>query len=245
MTKELKVIFLKYLNKWLFPDFTNKLTWLVAFAGITMITTPVEFRVAVCNWLIEVLNVTSLAPFEVPALEERNDTGWYVLLLSALIHNLVYKYISLKLDTLEFEIKREKRALDISLYEQFISLLPTSGQTVQMLKEQEFSSSIRKSSMNSLDDFIYYWEGAEYRFNNSEIEAKKSIFLEKSNDFRCKVAQYTVPKFDDFLTVYPRHVDPEINIPQNILNEIKELNSLATELYQMHQDFILYCKSDM
>jgi len=245
MTKEVKVIFLKYLNKLLFPDFTNKLTWLVAFTGLTMIATPVEFRVAVCNWLIEALNVTSLAPFEVPTLEERNDTGWYILILSALIHNLVYKYISLKLGSLELEIKREKRALDISLYEQFISLLPTSGQTVQMLKEQDFSSNIRKSSMKSLDDFIHNWEGAEYRFNNPEIEAKKSTFLKKSNDFRYKVAQYTVPKSGGFLTVYPRHVDPEIHIPENIRNEIQEMNSLATQLYQMHQDFISYCKSDM
>ncbi len=53
-----------------------------------------------------------------------------------------------------------------------------------------------------------------------------------------------VPKDRDTLTVYPKNIDPEFDIiPQHVRDEISTLNKLASELYNKHQDFIVYCKN--
>ncbi|HCE1959955.1 TPA: hypothetical protein NGU48_004647 [Vibrio parahaemolyticus] len=246
MKVDLMEIVLKFLNKWLFPDFTNKLTWAVASAGILIITTPVEFKVALCNWIIEILNLSSISPLEVPKVEESNNTMGYVLILSSLVHNAIYKIISYKLDTLSFEIKREKRKIDLALYDKFVLLFPSSGETVLMLKDTDFGSSVSKSSMKAIDDFMLFWEGAEFTFNDDGIESKKAEFYKLATDFRYKVCEYMVPKDRDTLTVYPKNIDPEFDIiPQHVRDEISTLNKLASELYNKHQDFIVYCKKHL
>lgn len=246
MKSDMSTMFLNFLHKWLFPDFTNKLTWAVASTGILIVTTPVEFKVAICNWLISTLNASSVPQFEVPLVEENQNVMGYVLIFFSLAHNAVYKIISYKLDALSFEIKRDKRRVDLDLYEKFVELFPSAGETVLMLKDGDFACDVSKASMKALNEFMNLWEGAEFTFNNEDIESRKSEFYNLVTNFKRKVSLYTVSKDSDYLTVYPRDIDPEFDsVPQSVKNDIETLDALANELYIKHQSFITYCKKNL
>jgi len=48
--KEVKEIILK---KWIFPDFSNKLTWFIAGIGASVVLTPGPFKQLFYNFLVD------------------------------------------------------------------------------------------------------------------------------------------------------------------------------------------------
>ena len=56
---EVKEFIIKYGKKWIFPDFTNKLTWFVVSIGGTLLLTPVVFKQLFYNWLVDTVNLNS------------------------------------------------------------------------------------------------------------------------------------------------------------------------------------------
>jgi len=58
-TKEVDQIKEIIIKKWIFPDFSNKLTWLVGGAGVTILLTPTPIKQIFYNWLIDTFNMNS------------------------------------------------------------------------------------------------------------------------------------------------------------------------------------------
>lgn len=73
---EIKQFVIKYGKKWLFPDFTNKLTWLVAGTGATLLITPVALEHLLYNWLVETVNLNSGVPITFAELETGSVDYW-------------------------------------------------------------------------------------------------------------------------------------------------------------------------
>ncbi|MBI6799380.1 hypothetical protein, partial [Pseudomonas syringae] len=74
--KEIKSLALEYGRKWLFPDFTNKLTWFVAGVGGAIIVTPTPLKVIVYNWLIDTFNLNSGKKFSLAELVPEAADYW-------------------------------------------------------------------------------------------------------------------------------------------------------------------------
>lgn len=242
--KTYEAIILEWLRRILVPDFANKLTWLVALAGIGMVALPHALIVAVANWLIALVNGAHWfdSPFEL--LPYQDDPRGYWLIFGALIHNLLNKIVTLRLGTLQHEAAREKRLLDVRLFDEFVALLPSDGAAVALLKEHDFAGTIRSDGLPAIETFAHRFDNAEHEFLAPEIETAKQELLVLANNFLGKVAVYTVPKGQGFLTVYPGDVDPDIFVPAYLKEQISELNAAASALYDAHQAFIRQARQD-
>ena len=79
--------FIKKLLSYVFPEFSNKLTWSVLAAGIFLISTPL--------WK-EIIIQTIYAEFDISITDGNDSFVGLVLVALAIFHNLGFKYIESK-----------------------------------------------------------------------------------------------------------------------------------------------------
>jgi hypothetical protein len=96
--EEIKLFIIKLGNKYIFPDFTNKLTWYVVTVGVGIIVMPQPFKLLFINWCIEVFNLNSGIKFTLPEMDSGNDYLTGLILISiGFVHNIGKKYIELRI----------------------------------------------------------------------------------------------------------------------------------------------------
>ncbi|MBT7973079.1 MAG: hypothetical protein HN687_02875, partial [Candidatus Marinimicrobia bacterium] len=239
--EETKAFIVRLGEKWLFPDFTNKLTWYVVTLGAGFILIPQPIKLFFINWMIEIFNVNSGLKLTLPEMEASTDyTTGIILVFMALAHNIGYKYFELKKEIFNHKALQDRRISDYKLLESFLVQFPSNCSSAILLKEHDFGNSFDRDGLQDIDAFYYQWNGAEYHFIDPEIDQKRQHLHEGCKKFLLKVAEYTVPVgASNFSSVIPDHLRADDwNLPEWVTTQIKELNELATSLFNEHQELI-------
>ncbi len=243
--EEVKAFVIKLGEKWFFPDFTNKLTWYVITLGAGFILVPQPVKLFLTNWLIETFNVNSGMKITLPDMEASTDyTIGVSLIVMALAHNIGYKYFGLRQKIFEHKVHQERRNSDHKLLEKFLAAFPSNCASAILLKEHDFGNSFDRDKLKQIDNYYYQWNGAEYRFIDSEVDSKRQALYEVCKQFLSKIAEYTTPVgASNFSSVISDHLRAnDWDLPDLVTNKIKELNDLATDFFEQHQEFIAFAK---
>lgn len=237
--KELKEIIWK---KWIFPDFSNKLTWLVGGAGVTILITPTPLKQIIYNWLVDTFNLNSGEHYTLAELQSGAADYWcgFGVIALALLHNIAYKIFLYKTEKLAYAEKQELIEVDRRLFNEFVNLLPSDGLDVKLLEDHDFGNSHHGKSVKALEAFVYIWDNAQKQFLDTELESKRSNLIIKAKHFIYTLAcrSYAIGNGEIFSCVpdayrgaweWPAHVD----------EQIRELNELGTELFELHKDLVL------
>ena len=237
--KEFKDIILK---KWIFPDFSNKLTWLVGGAGVTILLTPTPLKQLFYNWLVDTFNLNLGEHYTLAELQASSSDyllGFAIILL-ALFHNIGYRFFIYKTEKLAQIDKKEIIEVDKKLFNEFVKLLPPNGLDVKILEEHDFGHSYRGKSVQALDTFVHTWNNVQKQFLDTDLESKRSVFITKSNHFIYTLASrsYSVGCTDSFSCI-PDAYRNVWSWPPHVHEQIKELNDLGTELFELYNDLIL------
>jgi hypothetical protein len=237
VNQEMRKTALQWIQRFIFPDFTNKLTWTVALAGIAIASAPIDIAIASLNWLAAYLNQSLNIQPKLPYLSGSSDPMGYWFVFAALAHNVANKIIIHRVSTLDHQIQIDKREMDRRLFEEFNLLLPSNSDAISLVKEHHFGNSFLISDTSPIAVFVRIWDKAEYEFIDQTIETEKEKLHDIATSFLLNVARYTAPN-NGMQTVMPRHVNPDDGLPDHIVKEIEELDGSASALYDQHQRFI-------
>lgn len=229
-------------KKWIFPDFTNKLTWLVGGAGVTVILTPTVFKSIFSNWLVDTFNLNAGEHYTLAELQSSTPDYWlgFGLVFLALVHNLGYRLFIYKSEKKSQFDEQRKFDVDRKLFNEFIELLPSGGLDVKLLEEHDFSNSHSKKQTDALDTFVHTWNNAQKQFLDEELESKRDNLINKSRLFIYTLANnsYSVGSGEMFSCI-PDAYRGEWDYPSSVHDKIRELNTLGTELFELHKDLVL------
>ena len=237
--KELKDLGIALGKKYLFPDFTNKLTWFVVTVGGTIILTSTAFKQIFYNWLVATFNLNSGVQFTFAGLESSTAdyTLGFSLIFLALIHNIANRYFIYKNGDIE---AKKLEDVDRALFERFLTEFPSNSRSVVLLKEHDFGNSYHDNNTDEIDRFVDAWNTAETEFLDQELEAVRKELYQKMHEFIYKLAQssgyiHTGP----MLSAVPVAYRGVWDWPEHVDLRIKELNEKSTECYRLHQQFDL------
>lgn len=238
---EVKGFILKYGKKVLFPDFTNKLTWFVAGLGGTILLTPVAFEQLVYNWLVDTINLNSGVPVTLAELQSSSADHWsgFGLILIALAHNIANKII-----VHWSEISRSQKAekfieADIKVFERFLNDFPPESRSVRFLRDVDLGGGYHSDETAELELFSQTWSATNFEFHNKDIEELRASLFKKSREFLWKLANnsFDINGSNRYRCVPDQYVN-DFNYPPEVDQSLKELNEMATELYEIHSELI-------
>ncbi|WP_153570572.1 hypothetical protein [Pseudomonas paraeruginosa] len=233
---------LEYGRKWLFPDFTNKLTWLVAGFGGTIILTPTPLKLLFYSWIIDSANLNSNDLFNLAALEDGAadyKLGFSLIALS-LLHNIAYRYICYQEKQLEDKSKIRAQETDKKLFEDFLRIFPSNSSSADFLRNQNLEHSFNISRLSELELFVDNWDNAEKTFLDPELEDSRSKLLQNCRKFEhdLSLGAYDL-NGGPMYTCVPDNVRNEWDWPEHVTKKIQDLNALATKCYELHQELVL------
>jgi len=220
MTDSVGKIFLEKLRKTLLPDFTNKLTWLLGSAGVTLIAGPAIFR------LIGKISADLYGvPLEVEFFTEDRSGYGVLLCLLAVIQNIGYQlkgglseaYAIKDLDRRHememLQAKQEhdrfmaeaesdkgmseaKRKHDLDLIENITSTFPYEESCNSLVRTADVGiSDTFQENLESLANMHYV---SQKMYNNSAEEARKELIIQaKETQSVLSSHLVTDPRFDD------------------------------------------------
>ena len=237
--KEIKEIIWK---KWLFPDFTNKLTWFVGGAGVTVLLTPTAFKQLFYNWLVDTFNLNAGEHYVLAELQSNTADYWlgFGMVFLALTHNLGYQVFIFKSQKTAQIGKQKSIEVDKALFLEFVELLPSDGFDVKLLEEHDFGNSHHGREVKALDTFVHTWNNALKQFLDEELEFKRKQLIDKSKHFIYTLASrsYSIGNGEMFSCI-PDAYRGAWNRPPHVEEQIRELNELGTDLFELHEDFVL------
>lgn len=235
---ELKDIVLK---KWIFPDFSNKVTWFVVGLGSSILLAPTPLKQIFYNWLVDTFILNSGNHYTLAELQTGAAGYWlgFGLIFLALLHNIGYRIFIYKSEKLE-QLEHEKAVeVDRLLYKEFITLLPSDGLSVELLKDHDFGNSHHENSTKGMDTFIDTWNNAEKQFLDSELEAKRFAFLNHIIQFINTLALRSYNIGGSTFSCIPDAYRGAWDLPPHVNQQIEELNNLASECFEKHKDLVL------
>ncbi len=244
---EIKEFAIKYGKKWFFPDFSNKVTWYVVTLGAGIIVTPVPFKMMFYNFLVDTFNMNSGIHFTLPELD--SGSADYIvgfgLVFVALAHNLFSKWILLQ-DSISGKKSSEKiNEVDHKLYQEFLELMPSNSNALYILEQHDFGSSFERKLLRVIEQFVYEWDCSEKQFLNQELENHRKVFWNKCNEFINLLSKTTSPTSGGFYSVVSDRMLNSLDRPEWLENEIKEINSKASEVFIGHQEFIKQMRQEL
>ena len=240
--EEIKEFIVKIGSKWFFPDFSNKVTWYVVTLGAAVILTPGPLKVLISNWLIDVFNLNYGEYVKLKDVSNTNADHWlgFGLIFISLLHNVFSKWLIFQ-DTLMTQIDADRgRETDIKLFNEFMSKLPSGSWTVELLKNHDFGNVFKIEEIAEIDRFVEFWNSPDKSFLNESIEVKKYALWEKGREFSRLISQSTSPTRQGHQSVVPDEYRNRDDWPKRYDDEIKMLNDTATEVFNLHQDFIKF-----
>lgn len=195
MSEQMREIWYKWLKKWLFPDFSNKITWAVLSAGISFLLVPAPVKLFILNWFVDIFNANSGLPFELPDMEASTDyTVGIILIVLTLGHNLGYKYFSLQKEQFEYTVSKELKLSDYKLLESFLAQLPSTCNSLVLLNSHDFGNPFHRSNLDELEQFVRNWHASEYQFQDKSIDESRVTLIKRSNEFLIKLSSCISPR---------------------------------------------------
>lgn len=238
--KEIKEFIVKLGNKWFFPDFYNKITWYVITLGAGIILTPTPLKLLFYNWLIDSFNLNSGNNISLAAVGKTSVDYLlgFSLILLALLHNIFSKWLIHQSDLTRSLDKERVYAVDSALFQEFLIILSTNSLTIKMLEEHDFGNTFDLESLSDLQTFIYLWNCPEKSFLTSDLEVKKMLLWHKSQDFSKLLSRISGPTRNGRQSVVPDNNRSDWDWPKEVDDDVKALNSMATEAFKLHQDLV-------
>lgn len=239
---EVKELILKSGKRWLFPDFTNKLTWLVVTLGSTIILTPTPLKLIIYNWLVETANLNSGNKFILAELQA--SSADYIVGLSligfALAHNITNKYITYKENQGAKSDQEAYADVDRELFHIFLTDFPSGSRSTRLLREHDFGNSYHEGNTREIDNFVDSWDTAEREFLDAELEAKRRELWETCHVFLYKLS---MGSYDlgggPMYSCIPDAYRSAWNWPEHVEEKIKELNEYSAKCYTLHRELVL------
>ncbi len=161
----------KYIEKFLFPDFSNRLTLLVIALAAAISVTPDPIKIIIYNWIISMIGINDSASLPLPTQVSDNTNYWVGLLLaiSALIHNLIYKTITLRNAANTQNIKAA-------------NIFYSGSDSMKLIKQLE-SNEPFEDIENSVFQMLWQMERSGYSDEISQIDVLRHVHskLKESN----------------------------------------------------------------
>ena len=232
---ELKEIILK---KWVFPDFSNKLTWFVVGVGAAVVLTPTPFKQLFYNWLVDTFNLNSGSHYTLVELQSDSADYWlgFSLIFLALLHNAINQIFVYKTEIASRVENESKHAIDRVLIQEFMELLPSDGPDMEFLEEHDFFTSHHGKSWSALNRYVSTWDVPEKNFLDPSLEEKRLNFYNKSKQFMDLLAvnSYSI-KDGTYYSCVPDLYRGTRDCPEHVRETIKEINRLGTECFDLHR----------
>ena len=247
--EEFKKLVIALGKKWLFPDFTNKLTWLVVSVGCGIVIAPMPLKLLFYNWLVNTINLNSWVPFTLSEIQsDSTEYIWGVILVTlALVHNIGNRYFLYLTSLISHREAENKEIADKNLFNQFLDEFPSNSASLRLLKEHDFGNSFYGNKTEQTESFVNNWNNAEKQFLDSELEEKRQELWQHCNSFLLKLAESSGPiGVGPMFTVIPdTHLGKEFDMPAFVTERISNLNDKATACYKLHQELVTLCKQKL
>ncbi len=234
----------KWFKNLLLPDLNKRITWYLVVIGTGILITPTALEEYIFRWIFEYLNSTKLSEQKINfTIENNNPTVGLVIIILALIHNLTLKYLETKdSPTGETQVK-EKLSADQKTFNDFIKFLPTNSNEMKFLKRHDFGNQYYSQEIQKLYIYNRDWNIPERQFFDEEIEHLRKEFNKDISNLIVKLFHTAVSVGPDMMSVIPNeHKVNEFNIPEYILNNVRDVNDLASKAFKSHQELILLCR---
>lgn len=229
-----------WIHRFLFPDFSNKLTWYVIATGCALILTPESFQFLMVEW---VLNTFSLSVGKQLTIADfaANDADYWAgcgLVALALLHNLANRWIAISASATEGIEHQQREGSDLALYNELAKLLPSGSASIRMLIDHDFGNSFNTASLDALDDFVEEWNCPERSFHNAELEAARKSLWECARGFSALLGLKSCPTSVGLQSVVPDRHRQDFNWPDWVESDVKAVNEAATKTFHAHQAFM-------
>lgn len=141
--------------------------------------------------------------------------------------------------TLELKGPEEKQdSPDRQLFQAFLELLPSNGD-IEFIACWSLSQPFTLDQLANLRRFAEQWDLPEYEFHDKKLEQKRKELLNLTRQFLKPAAMNTFrepePNPHDWYRIPP---DWEITQPERYKQAKNELDNLADQVVEAHQDFI-------
>lgn len=212
------------------PKFYNKLTWLIVGVGLATISKPL--------WL-EIANNIFNKNYQINITDENDIIVGFSLVTMALLYNLITVYFDKFLISKQEVLKQEKWLVkDKLLFEKFLEELPSNG-SVEFLRTHSFQNGFYLEYLRQILNFEQNWNDAEHEFINEKLEKLRKELLENIKDFVYVNANGSYPLGDGYFTTTPNayRLD-DWNMPQHVIDKMKNMDDLADKVVKTHQNFI-------
>lgn len=242
---EIREFVIKLGRRWFFPDFSNKLTWTVISLGVSVILVPAPLKLAFYNWLVDTVNLNAGKYFSLAELGSGSADYWvgFALILSAFAHNIASKWIKLYQERLLSQDKTAILDADRVLFGKFMAAIPSDSPSIYLLKLHDFGDPFTIESLNEINTFVSEWNCAESKFLNEELEHLRAALWQKIYDFRALLAEKSAPISKGCLqSVVPEQHRNDWTWPKWVADDIQAVNSMASEVFELHQSFIFTAK---
>jgi hypothetical protein len=133
------------------------------------------------------------------------------------------------------ESNSEPIAVDIRLFEEFSKLFPSGS--IAFFRDHDFFNSFSPEPMQTLFHYVDHWTTVEHEFINPVLQEGHRVFREKAIEFARALAKNTTTNRNGHATVSPSGHQGG-SLPDWAQEEARELNTLAAEFTQAHQEFI-------
>lgn len=245
--EQVKEFIVLYGKKILFPDFSNKLSWGCFTLGVGLLLSKSPLTLVFINWVITAFNINNGNGYTLPEFQDGSPAYGYgvFFVLFAVFHNLIYRIICYKEARNKYLDELPKVESDRELFSSFITMLPSSSEAVTLLEKQHFGSSYRYGATDAIEQFVQYWGSAEKVFHDSELEGKKSKLYNKCSEFMNEVYTNAGPIGNGSRVSFISPGIDDFNIPQYILDNVRNANAIASDCYSLHQDFVLSCRKKL
>lgn len=246
--EEFKKLIIALGKKWLFPDFTNKLTWFVVSVGCGVFIAPMPLKLLFYNWLVDTINLNAGGPFTLSEIQsDSTEYIWGAILVAlALIHNIGNRYFLYLTSLISHQEAEKKEVADKNLFNQFLIEFPSNSVSLRLLKEHDFGDSFHTNNTDQVESFVYKWNNAEKTFLDSELEEKRQQLWQNCNSFLLKLAESSGPiGVGPMSSVIPDAHRGEWDMPEFVKERVTNLNDKATVCYSLHQEMVTLCKQKL
>lgn len=243
--EEAKELIKKLRDYWLFPDFTNKLTWYIALLGGTILATPTALKEILYNFLVDTINLNSgkhftLAELQASSVEPLVGLG---LIALALIHNLVNRFLVQKTSEFALEDSKERQQVDTKLFSRFLEDFPSNGYSIPFLRDHDLGGSYHDVNLTDINKFVENWDNVEHHFLDKEIEDKRAELWQKCRAFTYFLEMHSYDlNGGPMFSCIPDNCRGAWNYPKHVEQTLRELNKNATECYELHQSFVIFSR---
>ncbi|MCU6307545.1 hypothetical protein [Enterobacter quasiroggenkampii] len=252
MKENLNLLFNKLIHK-AFPEFSNKVTWTLITFGVGVLALPAPTYLIFINLIIDFYNKqtnSNISLININSITPSGSIGLTLIILGLMYHLIIkgfqvfHEIAQEKQINITNEIKRKS---DIKLYEKFLSILPTTSQSITLLKEHDFGNPFHDNSIKDIEKMSYEWGHADQHFHDTEIESKATKLsndIQNFNNFLALRSHYihSGPTLT-MLTERDRANDFEW-LPQTEEN-VREANERSANIYKDYCDFISTCKNKL